>query len=112
MSAQKSGSEVLGRRAGETIGRRVGATAGRAFGEWLATAFSTLDTDDESATESASETERDGAASDHPDSREELDELSYRDLQQLAKDVGVKANLGREEMTDRIADALSIEDGE
>ncbi|MHC3439296.1 hypothetical protein ACYJ1Y_14690 [Natrialbaceae archaeon A-gly3] len=32
--------------------------------------------------------------------------MSYEDLQSVAKDVGVKANLSREEMTDRIIDAV------
>lgn len=36
-----------------------------------------------------------------------LELMSYRDLQSVAKDVGVKANLSREEMTDRIVDEVS-----
>ncbi|WP_255191282.1 hypothetical protein [Natronobeatus ordinarius] len=36
-----------------------------------------------------------------------LELMSYRDLQSVAKDVGVKANLSREEMTDRIVEQVS-----
>lgn len=43
--------------------------------------------------------------------RELLETMSYRDLQSVAKDVGVKANLAQDEMTDRIVDAFS-EEGE
>lgn len=39
--------------------------------------------------------------------RELLESMSYRDLQSLAKDVGVKANLAQDEMTDRIAAEFS-----
>lgn len=39
--------------------------------------------------------------------RELLEEMSYRDLQSLAKDVGVKANLAQDEMTDRIVAQFS-----
>lgn len=43
--------------------------------------------------------------------RELLETMSYRDLQSLAKDVGVKANLAQDEMTDRIVAKFS-EEGE
>lgn len=39
--------------------------------------------------------------------RELLEVLSYRDLQSIAKEVGVKANLGEDEMTDRIIEQFS-----
>lgn len=35
-------------------------------------------------------------------SRSKLEDLSYRDLQGIAKDLGVKANIKREEMVERI----------
>ena len=38
-----------------------------------------------------------------------LDVMSYRDLQAVAKDVGVKANLSREEMTAEIVETVSVE---
>ena len=45
--------------------------------------------------------------------RELLEVLSYRDLQSIAKEVGVKANLGEEEMTERIIEQFSEQsDGE
>lgn len=43
--------------------------------------------------------------------KELLESMSYRDLQSLAKDVGVKANLAQDEMTDRIVAEFS-EEGE
>lgn len=53
-------------------------------------------------------------ASDLEDLRREtlaeyLETLSYRDLQHVAKEVDVKANLSRDEMSDRIVDAVSDE---
>lgn len=41
-----------------------------------------------------------------------LDMMSYRELQSVAKDVGVKANLGQEEMTERIIDQVSGDEEE
>ncbi len=41
--------------------------------------------------------------------RELLETMSYRDLQSLAKDVGVKANLAQGEMTDRLVAEFSEE---
>lgn len=40
---------------------------------------------------------------------EYLETISYRDLQDIAKEVDVKANLSREAMTDRIVDAVAGE---
>ncbi|ELY96987.1 hypothetical protein C482_14489 [Natrialba chahannaoensis JCM 10990] len=37
--------------------------------------------------------------------------MSYEDLQSVAKEVGVKANLSREEMTDEIVDTVTDDDG-
>lgn len=39
--------------------------------------------------------------------REFLEEMSYRDLQSIAKEIDVKANLSRDEMTERITDKFS-----
>jgi len=38
--------------------------------------------------------------------------MSYSDLQSVAKDVGVKANLSREEMTDEIIEAVTDEESD
>ena len=78
------------------------------------------ETDDESAEEGGESTDTDdGGTGPGEPQVEELEELrqetledflelmSYRDLQSVAKDVGVKANLGREEMTDRIIEQVS-----
>lgn len=39
--------------------------------------------------------------------RDLLEQMSYRDMQSVAKDLDVKANLGREEMTDSIVETLA-----
>lgn len=39
--------------------------------------------------------------------REFLEEMSYRDLQSIAKEIDVKANLSRDEMTEQITDKFS-----
>jgi hypothetical protein len=36
--------------------------------------------------------------------------MSYRELQSLAKSVDVKANLGRQEMTDKLAETLDLDE--
>lgn len=38
--------------------------------------------------------------------------MSYQDLQSVAKEVGVKANLSREEMTDEIIETVAAEEGD
>ncbi|MFP4632998.1 MAG: Hsp20/alpha crystallin family protein [Halobacteriales archaeon] len=45
---------------------------------------------------------------DAPDSREELEEMAYNDLQKLATEVGVKGNLPKDEMVEGIADELGL----
>lgn len=44
-----------------------------------------------------------------PETRAELEELSYRKLQALAKDHDIKANRSREELIDELADDLDLE---
>lgn len=51
-----------------------------------------------------------GEASDI-DSVEQLREMSYDDLQDVAKVVGVKANISQDEMVDRIVEEMSLEGG-
>ncbi|WP_049924101.1 hypothetical protein [Halopiger djelfimassiliensis] len=79
---------------------------------------------EESADEPEPEPEAgDGEGEDEPSAaeledlkRETLEDflgvMSYQDLQSVAKDVGVKANLSREEMTDEIIEAVAGGDGE
>lgn len=43
---------------------------------------------------------------DHPGSRDELEDMSYRELQSLAKEQDVQANLSREEITEKLAESL------
>jgi HSP20 family molecular chaperone IbpA len=43
-----------------------------------------------------------------PSSREELEDMSYRDLQGVAKEVGVKANQSTEDLIDGIAEELGL----
>jgi len=44
-----------------------------------------------------------------PESADELRDLSYRQLQSVAKKVGVKANLSRDELTTKVADELGFD---
>ncbi|WP_256392397.1 hypothetical protein [Natronoarchaeum rubrum] len=44
-----------------------------------------------------------------PESANELRDLSYRQLQSVAKKVGVKANLSRDELTTKVADELGFD---
>jgi len=69
------------------------------------------DEDEEEDADAESEEEeeaKDDEDDDMPSSREELEEMSYRDLQGVAKQVGVKANQSTEELVDGIADELSL----
>lgn len=43
-----------------------------------------------------------------PQSTDELEDMSYRDLQSLAKERDIKANLSRDELTDELAEAIGI----
>lgn len=84
---------------GERIGAAVGAVVGRHLGGPLGRVLlSELPSADE-------------AEERLPDSTDELEELSYRELQSVAKEVGVTANLTREEMTSRLVDALELDAG-
>lgn len=77
------------------------------------------DTDEEPKTESEQTDRADADKTDSDVSTDQLEALrtetledflgtmSYQDLQSVAKDVGVKANLSREEMTDRIVAELA-----
>lgn len=51
-----------------------------------------------------------GMADGLPGSRDELDDMSYRELQSVAKEVDVQANLSREEMTEELVKTLGIEE--
>lgn len=50
--------------------------------------------------------DRDGQTGDGPPGGTGLEDLSYRELQSLAKEHDVKANLSREEMTEQLSDEL------
>lgn len=47
-------------------------------------------------------------ADDLPSSRDELEDLSYRDLQEVAKEVGVKANQSTEDLIEGISEELDL----
>ena len=69
----------------------------------------------EEVAEPEEETEEEAEAagdSDTPSSVEELKEMSYRELQKLAKEVGVKANLKTEELIEELADEFGLEGGD
>ena len=79
------------------------------------------ETDDETTEDGVEPTDDDGGDGPGEPQVEELEELrqetledflelmSYRDLQSLAKDVGVKANLSKDELVDQIAEELGME---
>lgn len=63
------------------------------------------DTEEEAEAE---EEEEAAAAGDGPGSREELEEMSYNDLQKLASDTSVKGNLPKDEMIEQLADEFDL----
>ncbi len=65
----------------------------------------------EEAEEETEETD-DEEAEDVPSSVDELQEKSYRELQKLAKEAGVKANLKTEELIDALAEEYGLEGGD
>lgn len=60
-------------------------------------------------TETEDEQEEQDDTEELPSSRDELEDLSYRDLQDVAKEVGVKANQSTEDLVDGISDELDLE---
>ena len=50
-----------------------------------------------------------GDTEDLPSGRDELEDMSYRDLQDVAKQVGVKANQSTEDLIEGISDELDLE---
>lgn len=102
MTPDKPRGERVGRTLGERIGRALGANIGRAVGELIGQAL-TRDEQTDSSSDAETSEERP-----HPETRDELETMSYRELQSLAKELGVKANLTTEEMTDRLAAELDM----
>ncbi|MDZ7688020.1 MAG: 30S ribosomal protein S3 [Halobacteriales archaeon] len=70
------------------------------------------ETPDEEEAEETEEAEPDAEDEDTPSSVDELNEMSYRELQKLAKEVGVKANLKTEELIEELADEFGLEGGD
>lgn len=64
--------------------------------------------EDEPEEETEAEKETDEQDKEFPETRDELEELSYRELQKIAKELDVKGNLPKDEMRDGIADALEL----
>lgn len=122
--------ERLGGAIGASVGRRIGTIVGaRLIDDLLldrpsgpadeeasegdrSTGDGEADADSEEATapDDSPDDDTTEAESDGPERIEDLEELSYRELQSLAKDVDVRANLAREEMTEQIAEALDLDD--
>ncbi|WP_227353081.1 hypothetical protein [Haladaptatus salinisoli] len=92
---------------GERIGRELGGKIGRKLGEWLGQKLDRERSSPERGTDEISTTD-DETPSETPNSRDELEEMSYRELQKLAMDVGVKANTKREQMVEDLADEFGI----
>jgi small subunit ribosomal protein S3 len=66
----------------------------------------------EEAAEPEPEEAEEETEEDAPSSVDELQEKSYRELQKLAKEAGVKANLKTEELIDALADEYGLEGGD
>lgn len=109
MTTDKTRGEHIGRKLGERIGRALGQKAGQIIGEWFGRR---LDQTDNSAIAADSESDDGEALSSLPETQTELEEMSYRELQSLAKVVGVKANITQKAMIERIVDTLNIDSGE
>ncbi|MFP4174185.1 MAG: 30S ribosomal protein S3 [Halobacteriales archaeon] len=70
------------------------------------------ETEEETEDAAQEEADEDEAEGDVPASVDELHEKSYRELQKLAKEAGVKANLKTEELIDALADEYGLEGGD
>jgi small subunit ribosomal protein S3 len=70
------------------------------------------ETQHEEPEESEETEETEQGSEDTPSSVDELEEMSYRELQKLAKEVGVKANLKTEELIEELADEFGLEGGD
>ncbi|MFP4188241.1 MAG: 30S ribosomal protein S3 [Halobacteriales archaeon] len=70
------------------------------------------ETEEETEDAAQGEADEDEAEGDVPASVDELHEKSYRELQKLAKEAGVKANLKTEELIDALADEYGLEGGD
>lgn len=66
--------------------------------------------DDGEADSAPDEAESDEDVPDPPDSPEGFEDMTYRELQLLAKDTGVKANLARDVLVDRLTESLEFEE--
>lgn len=70
------------------------------------------ETEEETEGDEEEAEETDEEESDAPSSVDELQEKSYRELQKLAKEAGVKANLKTEELIDALAEEYGLEGGD
>ena len=101
---------TLGGQLGAAIGRKLGAVVGRRFGRLLDSAESDDEQSDSEESDEASTEDDDGEGEEAPvETLDELEEMSYRELQSLAKDTDVKGNLSRDELTEQLADEFDIE---
>jgi len=54
------------------------------------------------------EEEKEAEETDYPSSRDELEDMSYRDLQGVAKELDIKANQSTEDLVEEISDELDL----
>ncbi len=95
---------------GAAAGRELGAVAGRKFDAALSSSKGDSgDTSDEAADETADEDGGGESVSGRPETREELESLSYRELQSLARDTDVKGNISRERMIEQLAEEFGLD---
>jgi hypothetical protein len=99
---------------GSAAGREIGAVLGRKLDASFGSTGSESDepAGDETVrngTASGEGSTDDGPGGEKPDTREELEELSYRELQSLTQDTDVKGNISQERMIEQLADEFGIE---
>lgn len=120
---EKSFAESLGGAIGAFVGRRIGEMLARQVQEAVTESLSRdeaeeeTEAEDEQAEGEEAEAEEEDAEEGEepeevdsiPDSPDELADLSYRQLQSLAKARDIQANLSREELTQELSQVLEIE---
>ena len=112
----KSTAEALGGAIGAAIGRRLGEMIAKQIQESIKETVSREDEEEDEEGEDAEEDEEGeeeegeekSEVDEIPQSAEELADLSYRQLQSLAMEHDVQANLSREELTQELSETFGI----
>lgn len=102
---------AIGGQLGATVGRKLGAIVGRKLGMVVDSADRSEGAVESNEDEAEDSTADGGNEQDEApvETLEDLEAMSYQELQSLAKDTDVKGNLSRDEMTEQLADEFDIE---